>query len=342
MSFRVPNEQTLGTVIRELLVTLQIEDKLKETQMIASWEEIVGKMIAKHTKSLRIVKRVLYVEVDSAALRNELTYLREKIKKKLTKKAGNNYYIALSKLADLSNAGDAEITLYNLQAEKITASKTNAEGFAEFKNIREDAAVIKIVKGNQQTYLSLDPNQSNPLTEFDIAGERSETDTEFFAYADRDIWRPGDSIYVDLMINKSHSDMPSGMPLVMTFYNTENMVIDEQIQQINTEKKLIHTFKLYTSPSAKTGVYRCVFQIGPKSVRKNIRIETIKPNTAEVIYSFAGMSENTIYDDKLSGTLNVRYLTGFEVGNAKVKASGKARKISQPFSEFKDYIFDRT
>ncbi|HNV50101.1 MAG: DUF721 domain-containing protein [Bacteroidales bacterium] len=90
MSFRVPNEQTLGTVIRELLVTLQIEDKLKETQMIASWEEIVGKMIAKHTKSLRIVKRVLYVEVDSAALRNELTYLREKIKKKLNKKAGDN------------------------------------------------------------------------------------------------------------------------------------------------------------------------------------------------------------------------------------------------------------
>jgi predicted nucleic acid-binding Zn ribbon protein len=47
-------------------------------------------MIAKHTKSLRIVKRVLYVEVDSAALRNELTYLREKIKKKLNKKAGDN------------------------------------------------------------------------------------------------------------------------------------------------------------------------------------------------------------------------------------------------------------
>ena len=90
MSFRVPNEQTLGTVIRELLVTLQIEDKLKETQMIASWEEIVGKMIAKHTKSLRIVKRVLYVEVDSAALRNELTYLREKIKKKQKKRAGDN------------------------------------------------------------------------------------------------------------------------------------------------------------------------------------------------------------------------------------------------------------
>ena len=90
MSFRVPNEQTLGTVIRELLVTLQIEDKLKETQMIASWEEIVGTMIVKHTKSLRVVKRVLHVEVDSAALRNELTYLREKIKKKLNKKAGDN------------------------------------------------------------------------------------------------------------------------------------------------------------------------------------------------------------------------------------------------------------
>ncbi len=258
----------------------------------------------------------------------------------VAKKAGLNFHIALSKLMDLSNAGDVEVTLYNLQAEKITSSKTNSEGFADFKNVKEDIAVMKISKGNQQTYLSLDPNQSNPLTEFDIEGERSETDTEFFVYTDRDIWRPGDSIYVDLMINKSHSDLPTGMPVVMTLFNTENMVIDEQIQQINLDNKLIYNFVLFTSPAVKTGVYRCVFQIGPKSVRKNIRIETIKPNTAEVIYSFAGMAENTIYDDKISGTINVRYLTGFDVANAKVKASARARKIVQPFSDYKDYTFD--
>ncbi|MBK8055859.1 MAG: hypothetical protein IPK35_21965 [Saprospiraceae bacterium] len=258
----------------------------------------------------------------------------------IAKKAGNTYHIALSKLLDLSQVSDAEVTLYSLQAEKIASAKTNSNGFVDFKNIKGEAAVLKIVKGTQQTYLALDPNQSNSLTEFDIAGERSEIETEFFAYTDRDVWRPGDSIYVDLMINKAQTTLPAGMPVVMTFFDTENMVVDEQIRQINTDKNLIHSFTLHTSVSAKTGLYRCVFQIGPKKVRKNIRIETIKPNTAEVLYTFTGISDNTIYTDKISGSIQVKYLTGFEVGNAKVTANARVRKISQPFGDYRDYNFD--
>lgn len=258
----------------------------------------------------------------------------------IAKKAGKNYNIALTKLMDLSAVSDADITLYNMQAEEIANLRTSGDGFAKFENIRDDAAVLKVVKGKQVTYLALDPNQSNALTDFDISGERSETDTEFFAYADRDIWRPGDSIYVDLMINKSDSDLPKGMPLVMTFYNVDNMIVDEQIQQIDLENKQIYSFKTVTSTNAKTGLYRCMFQVGPKSIRKNIRIETIKPNTAEVIYTFENMVDNTIYSDKISGSVLAKYLTGFEVGNAKIKAVGRGRKISTPFPEFKDYYFD--
>jgi len=90
MSFRASNEQTLGEVVRELIGHLHLEDKLKEVQMVASWESVVGQMIASHTTNLRIHKRVLYVEVDSAALRNELMYAREKIRKALNKKAKDN------------------------------------------------------------------------------------------------------------------------------------------------------------------------------------------------------------------------------------------------------------
>jgi predicted nucleic acid-binding Zn ribbon protein len=88
MSFRVSNEKTLAEAINELISSYRMDDKLKEARLIESWESIVGKMIARHTIHLRIHKKTLYVEVDSAALRNELTYAREKIKKALNKKAG--------------------------------------------------------------------------------------------------------------------------------------------------------------------------------------------------------------------------------------------------------------
>jgi len=67
-----------------------MDGKLKEARLIDSWKDVVGEMIARHTVHLRIWKKVLYVEVDSAALRNELTYARDKIKKALNRKAKEN------------------------------------------------------------------------------------------------------------------------------------------------------------------------------------------------------------------------------------------------------------
>jgi predicted nucleic acid-binding Zn ribbon protein len=88
MPVKKTNEQTLGDAIREMLETYRIGGKLTEARAIASWEKIVGPMIAKHTTELRIHKRKLYIKLDSAALRNELFYAREKIRKMMNKEAG--------------------------------------------------------------------------------------------------------------------------------------------------------------------------------------------------------------------------------------------------------------
>jgi uncharacterized protein YfaS (alpha-2-macroglobulin family) len=140
----------------------------------------------------------------------------------------------------------------------------------------------------------------------------------FFIYTERDVWRPGDSIYVDLMVNKADASLPEGLPVVMTFYNTDNIIVDEQVRiSISHVNRFIASNS--TRPTnAKTGNYRCIFQIGPKSVRKNIRIETIKPNTTEAIYKFKDLVDKTIYSENISGSVQVKYLTGFEIANAKV------------------------
>ncbi len=81
------NDQTLKEVINELLKAYKLGDKLKEMRLIDSWEKVVGKLINKHTKNLYIKKKVLFVKLDSAALRNELSYARQKIIKALNKEA---------------------------------------------------------------------------------------------------------------------------------------------------------------------------------------------------------------------------------------------------------------
>ncbi len=79
------NEQTLKAVIEELLEVYKLADKLNEVDIIQSWNKIMGNVIAKHTTSLYISNKILFVSLDSAALRVELAYAKKKIIKMLTK-----------------------------------------------------------------------------------------------------------------------------------------------------------------------------------------------------------------------------------------------------------------
>jgi predicted nucleic acid-binding Zn ribbon protein len=73
------NEYTLKQAIEALIDQYKIQEKLSETVVINDWEKIVGKMIARHTKNMYIKKRILFVELDNAALRNELSYAKTKL-----------------------------------------------------------------------------------------------------------------------------------------------------------------------------------------------------------------------------------------------------------------------
>ena len=77
------NNQSLGTAIKEFLQAYRLEEKFNQTRLVHSWEKVVGSMVARHTKELRIRNKILFVRIDSPALRNELTYSREAIVKSL-------------------------------------------------------------------------------------------------------------------------------------------------------------------------------------------------------------------------------------------------------------------
>ena len=73
------NEYTLKQAIEALINQYKIEERISETIVLSDWEKIVGKMISRHTKNIYIKKKVLFVELDNAALRNELSYSKTKL-----------------------------------------------------------------------------------------------------------------------------------------------------------------------------------------------------------------------------------------------------------------------
>lgn len=82
------NEILLGDAISAFLKENNLESRLNETRLVGAWEQVTGKLIARHTLQMNVRDKILYVKVDSAALREELSFQKSKLIAKLNKAAG--------------------------------------------------------------------------------------------------------------------------------------------------------------------------------------------------------------------------------------------------------------
>lgn len=82
------NVQKLGDLIREYIQMHKGPDYLDELKVINSWKTVVGPFIASHTIDLAIRNRMLFVRVDSDALRMELSFSKSVLKDNLNAQAG--------------------------------------------------------------------------------------------------------------------------------------------------------------------------------------------------------------------------------------------------------------
>ena len=85
---RKSNTQTIASIIKDFLKEAQIEGKLKEVQVVNSWEELVGKAIAHRTNRIYIKNGKLYLHMNSSIVKNELMMHREGIIERINTNAG--------------------------------------------------------------------------------------------------------------------------------------------------------------------------------------------------------------------------------------------------------------
>ncbi len=80
---RNSNTLSMSEAIQHFISTLGIRENIRETEIIANWEEIVGKMIAKHTLDLSLKNKKLSIRFDNAALKQEISYSKNKLVKNI-------------------------------------------------------------------------------------------------------------------------------------------------------------------------------------------------------------------------------------------------------------------
>ncbi|PQL96035.1 DUF721 domain-containing protein [Apibacter adventoris] len=84
-------EQTSNSAIKNLIKALGLEEKLLILEIEKIWKNMMGDVINKHTLKMFIDKKVLFIQLNSASLRNELNYNQAAILSEIIKKTHTKY-----------------------------------------------------------------------------------------------------------------------------------------------------------------------------------------------------------------------------------------------------------
>ncbi len=228
------------------------------------------------------------------------------------------------------------IDVFDFQMQLIITGTTDQDGSAALFCERKPFLAIAR-KDKDRNYLKVNDGSSLSLSSFDVTGSSPENGIKAFIYGERDVWRPGDSIFLSIFIKDMMSDLPPGHPVQFELINPLEQKADNQVQKASGSNLLV--FKTKTETDAVTGNYRAVFRIGGATFTKRIRIETVKPNRLKINLNFPAEILGGS-DPVTKGTLNVKWLNGSVAKNLRASVEYLLKHTKTEFEKYGQYTFD--
>ena len=83
-------EIQFGDAIKDFLERSKLNNGVKALKLTDTWEQLMGKTIARYTDKIELVNRTLFIHTNVAPLKQELMYQREKIVERVNEALGPN------------------------------------------------------------------------------------------------------------------------------------------------------------------------------------------------------------------------------------------------------------
>lgn len=87
---RKPGITPLKEAIDQMFSKYKLETNYNESYLAAHWERLMGKGIASRTTQVYVKNRALFLQVESAPLRNELARAKQKIIELINREVAEN------------------------------------------------------------------------------------------------------------------------------------------------------------------------------------------------------------------------------------------------------------
>ena len=229
-----------------------------------------------------------------------------------------------------------ELQFYNFQRRKILDATTGRNGQASVE-LPEEAALLIASDGESKGYLRLESGRALSLSTFDVAGSNVQEGLKGFLYGERGVWRPGDSLFVSLIIGDEGGRFPEGHPVIFELRNPEGQVMEKRT--VTSGLNGFYSFRTKTDAAAPTGSWSVNAQVGGARFSRDLRVETIRPNRLDIKLE---LEQEVLKGGNrdVAGTIRSTWLHGAPASNLNTDISLTLNRSATQFEQYPGFVFD--
>ena len=155
--------------------------------------------------------------------------------------------------------GEVELELRDYQQTIIQKVSSNSDGFATL-DLKRKPYLLIARKGTERGYLKLDDGSSLALSRFDVSGAEVKNGIKGFLFGERGVWRPGDSLYLNCIIEDKAHKLPEDHPIEFSLFTPQGQLYKQDVQRNATDG--FYLFKTATDAGAPTGNWLLKAKVG--------------------------------------------------------------------------------
>jgi uncharacterized protein YfaS (alpha-2-macroglobulin family) len=256
----------------------------------------------------------------------------------LTAKRGNDnsIKIAVTNILTTEPMNDVELEIMDYQQTIIGTTKSGSDGFADI-DLKRKPYLLIAKKGVERGYLKLEDGSSLALSRFDVSGEEVKNGIKGFIFGERGVWRPGDTMYINFIVEDKEQKLPKDHPVEFSLYTPTGQLYKHVVQ--NNADDGFYLFKTNTDAASPTGNWLAKVKVGGASFEKRIKVETVMPNRLKINVDF-GKDAVLGEGNTTSGTINAKWLFGAVGKNLKAKIDASLYAKTTSFPKFAGFEFD--
>ncbi|MDR2149217.1 MAG: alpha-2-macroglobulin [Spirochaetaceae bacterium] len=245
-------------------------------------------------------------------------------------------FVSATNLKTAEKAPEVNISLINYQGKVLTKAQTGADGSVMLPDPGAASTIFIAAESSLGTaYLKINDSSSLSSSHFDVSGSAPLNSLRGLIYGERDVWRPGDELYLTFLLFDPAQSLPPDHPVLFELEDPRGRI---SITQTFTESlDGFYPITVSTAPTDPTGDWIARVKVGGSIYTKTLKVETVIPNRLKMLLDFG--EKDFLDTNPTPSSLEASWLYGAPAPALRSEIQVSFSKKPASFPAYPDFSF---